>query len=94
MSIAYYIYYRVASGESGRAERIVGSLLEDVRKRTGVAGRLLHRRDDPATWMEVYEGIADESAFAASLADAVERSGFPRVLAEGSTRVTEIFTPV
>jgi len=65
-----------------------------VLKRTRVRGRLLHRRDDPATWMEIYEGVADERAFDASLAAAVERCAFPSVLAAGSQRVTEIFGPV
>jgi hypothetical protein len=36
-----------------------------------VRGRWLRRRDDPATYMEVYEGVADESAFEALM----EREG-------------------
>jgi hypothetical protein len=62
-----------------------------VLRQTGVRGRLMHRRDDPAPWMEIYEGISDEQAFDASLAAAVKRCGFSSVLAAGSQRVTEIF---
>jgi hypothetical protein len=93
MTVGYYVYYRVALDQSERARRVVGSLQEDVRRRTGVHGRLLRRRDDPTTWMEIYEGISDEQAFDASLADAVDRSGFSTLLAEGSGRITEIFGP-
>ena len=37
----------------------------------GVRGRWMRRRDDPATYMEVYEGVTDEAAFEALL----EREG-------------------
>ena len=89
-----YIYYRIAVDQTEIARRIVAALQEDLRGQTGVSGRLLHRRDDPATWMEVYEGISDERTFDASLAAAVDRCRFSSVLAAGSRRVTEIFGPV
>ena len=91
MSPNYYVYYRVALDQGERARGIVAALQDEVLKHTGVRGRLTHRRDDPATWMEIYEGISDERAFDASLAAAVERCGFSGVLAAGSQRVTEIF---
>jgi len=94
LTLGYYVYYRVALDQAERAQRVVAALQEEVLKRTGVRGRLLHRRDDPVTWMEIYEGIADERAFDASLAAAVERCAFPSVLAAGSQRITEIFGPV
>ena len=93
MTLGYYIYYRVAAEQSQRARTVIASLQEDVRERTGIRGRLLHRRDDPATWMEIYEGISDEQAFSASLCAAVDRCGFSGVLASGSRRVTEVFDP-
>jgi hypothetical protein len=37
----------------------------------GVRGRLMHRRDDPSTYMEVYEDVKDEAGFEALL----EREG-------------------
>ena len=94
MTLGYYVYYRVAIDQAERAKRVVAALQQDVLALTGVRGRLLHRRDDPATWMEIYEGIADERAFDASLAAAVDRCAFSSVLAAGSQRITEIFGPV
>lgn len=94
MTIGYYIYYRVALEQGERTKRVVAALQQDVFERTGVRGRVLQRRDDPATWMEIYEGIADERAFDASLAAATERCAFSAVLAPGSKRITEIFGPV
>jgi hypothetical protein len=43
-----------------------------------VRGRWLRRRDDPATYMEVYEGIADEVAFEAMLGREGAKLGLPR----------------
>jgi hypothetical protein len=91
MNPNYYVYYRVALDQVERARGVVAALQDDVLARTGVRGQLMHRRDDPATWMEIYEGILDEQAFNASLAAAVEQCEFSSVLAAGSQRVTEIF---
>jgi len=91
MSPNYYVYYRVALDQAERARGVVATLQNDVLAQTGVRGRLMHRRDDPSTWMEIYEGIPDEHAFDASLAAAVERCGFSGVLAAGSKRITEVF---
>ena len=93
MSLSYYIYYRVNPDRATQARQIVEKLQQELRKLTGVQGRLLHRRDDPATWMEVYEGIADEAAFETALEGAVSRCDLAPVLATGSRRVTEIFLP-
>ena len=75
MQVGYYVYYRVALDQSERARRAVALLQEDVRGRTGVSGRLLHRRDDPATWMEIYEHVHDVHSFDAALDAAVSRHG-------------------
>ena len=53
-----YVYYRLAGDPRGGRARAVAALLADVEARTGVGGRLLVRRDDPRTWMEVYEPVA------------------------------------
>ena len=94
MSPNYYVYYRIALDRAEQAKHVVAALQDDVWRQTGVRGRLMHRRDDAATWMEIYEGISDEPAFAASLAAAVERCGFSGLLAAGSQRITEIFGPL
>ena len=36
-----------------------------IERRCGVRGRWMRRRDDPSTYMEVYEGIQDAAAFEA-----------------------------
>ncbi len=94
MSPGYYIYYRIALERADEAKRIVAAIQDEVLMQAGVRGRLLRRRDDPATWMEVYEDVAEEKAFVASLATAVERHGFQRLLAPGSSRIAETFVPV
>jgi hypothetical protein len=38
-----------------------------VERECGVRGRWMHRRDDPSTYMEVYEGVRDAGAFEAVL---------------------------
>jgi hypothetical protein len=50
---------------------MIEELFSIIEKQAGVRGRWMRRRDDPATYMEVYEGVADERAFEALL----EREG-------------------
>ncbi len=42
-------------------------MLRSVERATGIRGRWLRRRDDPGTYMEVYEGVPDAAAFEALL---------------------------
>jgi hypothetical protein len=65
------VYYRLAPEQAGRAREQVMKLFESVEKHCGVRGRWMRRRDDPGTYMEVYEGVADEPAFEAL----IEREG-------------------
>lgn len=62
-----------------------------MKQKTGVAGRLLRKRDDAATWMEIYEGVQDAPAFERSLAECVEAIRFTDVLQSGSARHLECF---
>lgn len=67
----YYVYYKV---EPGRVEELrprVEALFEKIQDQFGVHGRLMRRRDDPTTYMEVYEDVKDERGFEALL----EREG-------------------
>jgi len=41
----------------------VEQLFALIERECGVQGRWMHRRDDPTTYMEVYEGVKDEAAF-------------------------------
>jgi hypothetical protein len=49
----------------------VERLFAAVERECGVRGRWMHRRDDPATYMEVFEDVKDTAAFEAVL----EREG-------------------
>ncbi|MBV8032688.1 MAG: DUF4936 family protein [Betaproteobacteria bacterium] len=63
----YYVYYKVEAGQLPSVRAWVDRFFRAAKERFKVDGRLLRRRDDPATYMEVYEGIADPDAFDAFL---------------------------
>lgn len=70
-AVHVYVYYRTV-GEPAEARRRVGRLFAAVEADTGIAGRLLARCDDPSTWMEIYEPVADRQAFLACLERCVD----------------------
>jgi hypothetical protein len=59
--------------------------------RTGVAGRLLTKRDEPLLWMEIYEEVEDGPRFEAALETAVAEHAVEAMLQTGSRRRTECF---
>ena len=63
----YYVYYRVDLARLEFFRSFVEILFKKIESATGVRGRWMHRRDDPSTYMEVYEGVADDKAFEALL---------------------------
>jgi quinol monooxygenase YgiN len=67
----YYVYYKVTPERVEEVRARIEALLRAVEKQCGVRGRLMHRRDDPSTYMEVYEDVQEEAAFEALL----EREG-------------------
>lgn len=87
--VHYYIWYRI-TGDHGGARAAVDALLQDVFRHAGVSGRVLVRRDDPRTWMEIYEHVADVLLFERELAAAVRRHDIARWI-EGGARHTEPF---
>ena len=90
MTCSYFIYYRAAAAE-GELRAAVGAMQQALAQETGVAGRLMRRADDPATWMEVYEPVADPSRFERSLAAAVAHFAVERLLAADARRHIERF---
>lgn len=90
--LAYYVYYRVASGAGARARDRVRAAQADVAAALPVSARLLEKRGEPDLWMEVYEGIADAERFERALAAAAERHGLPLLVRPGTERKTECFT--
>jgi hypothetical protein len=88
---SYYIYYRVPAENAVRARTAVSDLQRELSEATGIGGRLLRRRDDETTWMEIYENVTDSARFEAQISQLVERHGFAALLAPGSSRKQEIF---
>jgi hypothetical protein len=87
-----YVYYRVAADHAA-AREAVAALLAAVEAATGVAGRLLARRDDPATWMEIYEPVADPAAFLHRLAELARHHRVAAIAGDGH-RHAECFAPL
>jgi hypothetical protein len=74
----YYVYYKLAPERVDEHRLLIRSLFDLVQGQTGVRGRWMRRRDDPSTYMEVYEGVQDEAAFEALLEREGARLGVPR----------------
>jgi len=74
----YFVYYK-ARPEDVKALRLgVQALFQKIEKQCGVRGRWMRRRDDPTTYMEVYEDVRDEQAFEALLAREAPPLGLER----------------
>jgi len=67
----YYVYYKIDVERLAALRPLVEDLFGKLEKSCGVRGRWMRRRDDPSTYMEVYEGVKDEARFEALL----EREG-------------------
>jgi hypothetical protein len=91
MLLNYYIYYRVAPSEAARVRAVVEAVQLALREDTGAQGSLLRREDDPTTWMEIYESVADPSRFETALEGLLAQHGFDGCLASDSRRHTERF---
>ena len=74
----YYVYYKVAPGQLADLGSRISSLFSLIEKQTGIRGRWMRRRDDPLTYMEVYEDVKDEKAFEALLEREGAKLGVPR----------------
>jgi len=74
----YYVYYKIPPERVEELRVSVQSLFDSIEKRCGVRGRWMRRRDDPSTYMEVYEGVDDEAAFEALLEREGVKLGVPR----------------
>lgn len=74
----YYVYYRLEPSRAESLRAAVESMFGKIERQFGVRGRWMRRRDDSSTYMEVYEGIADEAAFEAFLERECAVSGVER----------------
>lgn len=91
IAVDFYIYYRVNSVDLEEAFERVHAMLADVETQTGIRGRLMRRRDDDTTLMEVYPGVIDLEAFERILEQALDTHRVGKLLAEGSGRHLERF---
>jgi IMP cyclohydrolase len=74
----YYVYYRVDAARIGSLRIEIEDLFGKVQSASGVVGRWMRRRDEPTTFMEVYEQVEDESAFEAVLEREAAKLGLER----------------
>ena len=74
----YYIYYRVDPARLAGLRAAVDALFAAVERETGIRGRWMRRRDEATTYMEVYEGVADDQAFDALLEREAAKLGLAR----------------
>ena len=63
----FYVYYKIRPDQLTELRPAVQRLFKTIEDQTGVRGRWMRRRDDPTTYMEVYEGVRDEAQFEALL---------------------------
>ncbi len=75
---SYYVYYRVEAGRVASLREEVRQLFRSIEAATGVRGRWMRRREEPVTYMEVYEDVGDELAFEALLAREAAQLGLER----------------
>lgn len=86
----YYIYYRVNEQNAAETEQLVRSMQARLACRSGISGRLLKKRDEPALWMEVYEKVANPERFEHLLNQAVDELDLDMFM--DSPRKLECFT--
>lgn len=91
-AVDVFIYYRLDEDcNRASALRSIRAMQEVVAARTGIAGRLLMRRDDAHTWMEIYPAVSDVAELERVL-DAVGRElGVGIWIAPGTARHVERF---
>jgi hypothetical protein len=89
----YYVWYRV-EGDVIAARAAVDALLRDIYATVAVQGRLLVRRDDPRTWMEVYENVTAPGRFEEALTAAALRRDVARFAQGGNRRLEPFVDPI
>ena len=75
---SFYVYYRIEPGRIASLQEEVRLLFRSIEAATGVRGRWMRRRDEPVTYMEVYEDVQDEQAFEALLGREASKLGLQR----------------
>jgi len=89
--LSYFIYYRLRPEAAAGAFATVAAMQLRLGEITGISGRVLRGADDPMTFMEVYEDVADDGAFQTTLKELVAEHGLAGLLADGAVRHVERF---
>ena len=89
--VHFFVWYR-ASGDASAVRAAADDMMADIAARTGIVGRLLVRRNEPGTWMEVYEGVPDADVFERELTAALARHDLVRVAGLGVRHVEAFIT--
>jgi hypothetical protein len=76
----YYVYYKVDAARLPALRLSIDELFRAVKTKFNIQGRWMRRRDDPSTYMEVYEGVTDAKAFESFLEREGAKLGVPRKL--------------
>jgi Domain of unknown function (DUF4936) len=76
----YYVYYKISPQQAAPLRARVEIMFKTIETQCGVRGRWMHRRDDPSTYMEVYEDVKDPAAFEALLEREGAKLGIQRKL--------------
>jgi len=76
--ISYYVYYRVDAGRLPALRHDIENLFGKIEAATGVRGRWMRRRDEPTTYMEIYENVRDGRLFEVLLARETATLGLQR----------------
>lgn len=74
----YYVYYKVPPQRLAEITLAVELLFQTAKQKFSVHGRWMRRRDEPTTYMEVYEGVRDEPGFEELLEREGAKFGLPR----------------
>ena len=90
----YYVYYKVPPDRLAEITAVVELLFQTVQQNFGVRGRWMRRRDDPTTYMEVYEGVREDAEALARFEDFLEREGAQLGLARKVERFISAERPV
>jgi len=91
MPLNFYIYYRVELANAVALEARIRDIQAALHLQTGVASRLLKKRDEPLLWTEVYENVAVAEGFEDALLRVVEEYRIRQFLDLGSQRHTGCF---
>lgn len=93
MTAEVYVYYRIDPARRDAARAAADRVLRTMCDAHGVQARLLEKRGERALWMEVYAPVTDPDAFCSVLEASARRCGLTALLAAGSVRHVECFTP-